>query len=231
MSMSTLLALESSATACTVALSVAGTCYCRESLTPREHTRLLLPMVDEVLEEAGIEIHQLDALAFSAGPGSFTGLRIAFGLVQGLAFARDIPVVPVPTLAALAEAARQQHQLQPGDHVLPALDARKDEVYWGLYRVDDHHRLIEQAVNRVSAAADVCVSVPVALGVGDGWLFADEMPARPQRTDVATMATASAVLALAEAAFQQGGAIPVTEAELTYLRDEVAWKKRERLQP
>src|SRR5690554_5279655 len=131
--MTTILALDAATTACSVALCRGGVITRQFVSTPREHTRLLLPMVDELLSEAGISLAQVDALAFTAGPGSFTGLRIGFGVVQGLAFGADLPVIPVSTLAALALAGARKAQLGSGC-ILPALDARMGEIYWGLYR-------------------------------------------------------------------------------------------------
>lgn len=188
-------------------------------------------MVDEVLTEAGLSIAQVNALAFSSGPGSFTGLRIAFGVVQGLAFARDIPVIPVPTLEALAEAAREHFSLTAGDRIVPALDARKDEIYWGVYRVVENDLMIEERANEVSAATGVVVEEGIAIGVGDGWRYASDIPARPLRVVADFVLTAEAVLTLARTRFEAGKLVAVDRAELMYLRNEVAWKKRERLLP
>lgn len=228
--MSTILALESSGSACSVALRHGDACFERQSLTPRAHTRLLLPMVESVLQEAELTLADVDALTFSSGPGSFTGLRIAFGVVQGLAFSHDIPVIPVPTLEALAEAARQHFSLQDGARILPALDARKDEIYWACYRVAGDTLIVEQD-NGVSAAGDIMDVGEVALGVGDGWLYADRIKVQPARVAADFVLMASALLRLAKARFDSGEWQRAEEAELVYIRDEVAWKKRERLLP
>src|SRR5690606_23380921 len=127
------LALDSSTEACSVAL-IDGDVLCERYIdAPREHTLHLLPMVDAVLAGRGLRLRDLHAVAFARGPGSFTGLRICLGLVQGLAFGAQLPVIPVSTLAALAQTVAQQ---QPGAFILSAIDARMDEVYWGLFRVN-----------------------------------------------------------------------------------------------
>ncbi len=98
-----LLAVETSTEACSAALYIDGIISERFELTPKEHTRLILPMIDSLMSDAGLKPQQLDALAFSCGPGSFTGVRIATGVIQGIALGADLPVVPVSTLAAIAQ--------------------------------------------------------------------------------------------------------------------------------
>ena len=98
-----LLAVETSTEACSAALYIDGIINERFELAPKEHTKLILPMIDSLLSDAGLKPQQLDALAFSCGPGSFTGVRIATGVIQGIAFGADLPVVPVSTLAAIAQ--------------------------------------------------------------------------------------------------------------------------------
>ena len=98
-----LLAVDTSTEACSAALYIDGIVNERFELTPKEHTRLILPMIDSLMSDAGLKPQQLDALAFGCGPGSFTGVRIATGVIQGIAFGADLPVVPVSTLAAIAQ--------------------------------------------------------------------------------------------------------------------------------
>lgn len=229
--MSTLLALESSGSACSIALQHKEVIYQRQSFTPRAHTRLLLPMVSEVLSEAQVTLAEVDALAFSSGPGSFTGLRIAFGLVQGLAFSQDLPVIPIPTLEALAQAGREHFSLGVGERILPALDARKDEIYWGCYCIAEDGHLVAEQSNAVSAASDIAVPGTIAVGLGDGWQYADGIAVQPARIAADFVLTATAVLSLAKQRLAAGSVQAAHEAELVYIRDEVAWKKRERLLP
>ncbi len=129
-----LLALETATEACSAAVWVDGAVLERYEIAPRRHAVLILPMVEAVLAEAGLTMNQLDAIAVGRGPGAFTGVRIAIGIAQGLAFAGDLPVVPVSTLAALAlGAAREMGQTR----IATALDARMGEIYWGTWAVSD----------------------------------------------------------------------------------------------
>lgn len=126
-----LLAIDTVTEACSAALLVDGGIRQRFENEPRRHTELILPMVEELLAEAQLSLSQLDALAVDRGPGSFTGVRIGIGVVQGLAFSVDLPVYPVSSLAALALAASEEAH---SDTILTLLDARMEEVYWGTFR-------------------------------------------------------------------------------------------------
>ena len=130
-----ILAIETATEACSAALYNDGEIICRYELAPRKHTQLILPMMDAILEEAGVTRSSLDAIAFGRGPGAFTGLRIAVGIAQGLALAVDKPVIPISTLGAMA-----QQVLETTSNVInsaeaafiPAIDARMGEVYWAI---------------------------------------------------------------------------------------------------
>ena len=160
-----LIALETATEACSAAVWVDGAILERYELAPRRHAALILPMSEAVLAEAGLKATQLDAIAFGRGPGAFTGVRIAVGVAQGIAFAADLPVVPVSTLAALAlGAARATGRAR----IAAALDARMGEVYWGCYVVDgdDAELLGEERV-----IAPTMASAPPGewFGAGGGW--------------------------------------------------------------
>jgi tRNA threonylcarbamoyladenosine biosynthesis protein TsaB len=131
-----LLALDTASAQCSAALLVGDQLLVRAVATPREHALLLLPMVDALLSEAGLGLSQLDGIAFGCGPGSFTGLRIAASVTQGLAAGADLPVLPVSDLRALAEGARvlaSTGSSAADGWVLACMDARMGEVYWGLF--------------------------------------------------------------------------------------------------
>ena len=125
-----LLTLDTSTDACSCALSVDGEIGEQSVIAPRQHTTLILPMIDQLLAEAGLKPTQLDGIAFGRGPGSFTGLRIACGITQGIAFAADIPVVPISCLATLAQGAYLEQGIEK---VLASIDARMNEVYFANY--------------------------------------------------------------------------------------------------
>src|SRR5262245_60374746 len=121
-----LLAVETSTELCSVALLRDKELFVEEALAENRHSEMLVPMLKRVLERARLDARQMDAFAFGQGPGSFTGIRIACGIVQGLAFAADRPVVPVPSLLALAEQSNE-------GRVVSALDARMGEAYIAAY--------------------------------------------------------------------------------------------------
>jgi tRNA threonylcarbamoyladenosine biosynthesis protein TsaB len=148
------LALDTSTEACSVALLIDGELHLRFELTERSHAELVLPMVESLLAEAGVGLADLDGLAFGRGPGAFTGLRIASGVVQGLALGANLPVVPVSSLAAVAE----QVTAASGEPVLVCNDARMGEVYWGVYA--------READGSVTALAPEAVSAPDRVGEG-----------------------------------------------------------------
>ncbi|MGS0465800.1 tRNA (adenosine(37)-N6)-threonylcarbamoyltransferase complex dimerization subunit type 1 TsaB [Cobetia marina] len=130
--MTTLLAIDASSSACSVALWQDGVVTAERCEAPRQHTQLMMPMIETLLADAQLTLKDLDALAYGHGPGSFTGLRIAAGTIQGLAFGLEVPVIGVSTLAALALQAHRHHHAR---FVLPMLDARMGELYTGAYRV------------------------------------------------------------------------------------------------
>ena len=123
-----ILAIDTATDACSCALETGGTIVARHAVEPRRHSELLLPMVHSVLEEAGVELGEIDAIAFGRGPGSFTGLRIACAVAQGLGLGAGCPLVPVSTLQVVATGMRRSRGTR---RVLVAFDARMGEVYWG----------------------------------------------------------------------------------------------------
>ena len=129
-----ILALDTATEACSVALAIDGEVVDRYEVLGRGHAERLLPMVQEVLAEAGVSLAAVDAIAFGRGPGSFTGLRIGAGVAQGLAFGANLRVLPVSDLAALAARAARQHEFR---FVLACLDARMAQVYWGAFDCHD----------------------------------------------------------------------------------------------
>ncbi|SDS57904.1 tRNA (adenosine(37)-N6)-threonylcarbamoyltransferase complex dimerization subunit type 1 TsaB [Pseudomonas oryzae] len=223
--MTTLLALDTATEACSVALLHEGRVLSRYEVIPRLHAQRVLPMVQELLAEAGITLAALDAIAFGRGPGAFTGVRIAVGVVQGLAFALGRPVLPISNLAVLAQRA---HREQGVSQVAAAIDARMDEVYWGCYRLAEGEMRLAgvEAVLPPERAALPRDADGDWFGAGTGWGYAARMPVAVHRMDAGLLPHAEDLLTLARAAWARGEALDAEQAQPVYLRDNVATPKK-----
>ncbi|MGO2133989.1 tRNA (adenosine(37)-N6)-threonylcarbamoyltransferase complex dimerization subunit type 1 TsaB [Marinobacter sp.] len=225
-----LLALDTSSEGCSAALFADGHVIEKFELAPRGHTRLLMPMVRELLAEQGLKPQDLDALAFACGPGSFTGVRIATGVVQGLAWGLGLPVVPVSSLEAVALGAIDALQVSEDEGIAVAFDARMSELYWGCFR--NRSGLPELlGEERVCPPSRVVLEAGVTHwdGAGQGWVFRADMPDEVSNqissVDEALIPRASWVARLAAVKFSNDLAVPAEQAQPVYIRDEVAWKK------
>ena len=216
----TLLALDTATEACSAALLHQGRIYQRAEVIPRLHAQRLLPMIDEVMAEAGIALADVDALVFGRGPGAFTGVRIATGMVQGLAFACDKPVIGISNLAALAQRAWREHGVE---QVCAAIDARMDEVYWGCYR-------LEEGVMALAGSEVVSAPEQVSLargfdspaGAGTGWQYAERLAVSVSASWPQMLPDAQDMLSLALPVWKSGQLLDAAEAQPVYLRDKVA---------
>lgn len=236
-----ILAIETATDACSAALLIGNPkdssnelddTAVEFELAPRKHTQLILPQVERLLASAELTLQDLDAIAFGQGPGAFTGLRIAAGVTQGLALAADLPVIPISTLAAMAQQCYQQYK---ADQVLVALDARINEVYWGKYTITDEKE------GRVSLVGNEQVILPNHIapvsshdkdaqwvGIGSGWnVYEDELRSivsNKQLVEVYPTLSPSAefVAQLAAFEYKKGNVLPTEEAQPIYLRDKVA---------
>ncbi|MDB2384739.1 tRNA (adenosine(37)-N6)-threonylcarbamoyltransferase complex dimerization subunit type 1 TsaB [Endozoicomonas sp.] len=222
-----LLALDTATEACSVALNIDGELTEHYELLPRRHSRELLPMVDALLSEAGWVLSDIDALAFGCGPGAFTGLRVATAMAQGLAFAVDIPVIPVSTLATLAQ---QAYRCYGSTHVLSAIDARMDEVYWGVFAEENQLMMPQQQEAVIKPEK---VSLPPAesvkwTGIGTGWTYRERLAISVETCYDQALPHALDIAVLAAADFSRGRLLPAEKAMPVYLRDKVALKKSER---
>lgn len=226
--MPNILAIETSAELASCALLVGDAVIARATSGVRTHSQSILPMVQELLREAGLALADCDAIAFGAGPGSFTGVRTACGVAQGLAYGANLPVLPMVTLAAMAEACRAR---SGATEVLAVLDARMGEVYWAQYRFDGAWAAV--VAPTLSAPQDVApLAVDGLQACGNGFeAYAAAFAERPfvagALTDIVPHAREMALLAVGPLAAGEG--VPAAEAQPIYLRNKIAFTSAERL--
>jgi tRNA threonylcarbamoyladenosine biosynthesis protein TsaB len=237
-----LLAVETATEACSVALIIDGAVIERYQRTQRDHTRLVLPMIDGLMAEAGLQPRDLDGLAFGRGPGSFTGVRIATAIIHGIALGADLPVVPVSTLAAVAqeffdrsqtEVHKKQLDQKPAGMAFVAMDARMGEIYWAVYRRGENGYAELMGTEQVIPAEKVEFSGLSGAGIGTGWgVYQEELTKRlaghVNHIETDNLPRAGWVARLGAHGFEQGLAVAVEEAMPVYLRDKVAKKESER---
>ena len=222
-----LLAIETATETVSVALDLNGEVLERYQHAPRQHAELLLPWVEQLLAEAEIGFASLDAIAFSRGPGSFTSLRIGIGVVQGLAWASELPVIPVSSLAATAQSAFNEGI----NNALVALDARMNEVFTGAFEANSNGIMIPVSAEKVCGPQDVQVpagSETYGIGIGfDRYEALNKLSGQLAgiRSDV--WPKASSVLKLAQEWLLSNEALPAEQAQPVYLRDNVAKKKKD----
>lgn len=217
-----LLAIETATEACSAAVLLEGEVLFRHQIAPRQHTALILSMVDQLLQDTGLQLKDFDALAYGRGPGAFTGVRIATGLIQGLAYGADLPVIPVSTLAALAQSAAST-----ASNIISAIDARMGEIYWCRY--------VTSGTGLVTALVDEQVSSPDQIlidenksyfGVGTGWEtyqseLATVMGKQLLGSDGNRYPDARDILSLAEYEYQKGNTVSAQDALPVYIRNKV----------
>lgn len=224
-----ILAIDTASARCSAALWLDGGSLHRGVETAREHARLLLPFVDELLAEAQLRLADIDVIAFGRGPGSFTGLRVACSVAQGLALGSGLPVMPVSDLRALALQAVARLEPRPFGQVLACMDARMGEVYWAAFPVIGGLPGDEGVIEGVGPPASVALGqVPgPAAAIGAGFSAWPGLAARlgieaaaclpglePDALDIARLAAADL------AAGRRAG--PAEDAQPVYLRDNVA---------
>jgi tRNA threonylcarbamoyladenosine biosynthesis protein TsaB len=228
--MTTILAVDTSTEACSVALQIGDKTIAKFADEPRSHSRLLMPMVQEVLAEAEIKVNQLDAIGVSIGPGSFTGLRIGFAAVQGMAYGADIPVVPVSTLELITATYTRQENPKAGE-IIALLDARMSEFNLGRYRVDDNHQIVALEADRLLSSDQVIELIAVNQGIsviGDAGGLLESAPELKGQF-IHIYPNAIDMLSLAQTEYLAQRAVAVETVDLVYLRGTEAWQKRKRL--
>ncbi|MCT4705885.1 tRNA (adenosine(37)-N6)-threonylcarbamoyltransferase complex dimerization subunit type 1 TsaB [Enterobacteriaceae bacterium H11S18] len=224
-----ILAIDTATEACSVALYHEGTSCAHFELCPREHTQRILPMVRDILNQSGLSLSELNALAYGRGPGSFTGVRIGIGIAQGLALGADLPMIGVSTLATMAQGAWRQ---TGATRVLAAIDARMGEVYWAEYQRDEQgvwHGEETEAVLKPEAVAERLRQLDGEWAtVGTGWQAWPDMALNSHivvRDGKTSLPAAEDMLPLAIQALTADRTVAVEHAEPVYLRNEVTWKK------
>ena len=228
-----ILAFDTSSSACSVALQNGDKINYLNKIAPMQQARLILPMIQELLHSSALTLKQLDAIAYGCGPGSFTGMRIASSVAQGIGLATNVPIIRISSLAAIAQAAFLEQQWTK---LLVALDARMQETYWAIYELGKHGRV--ELVEEEQACAPKKVTIPESIsrilrdsdgkkldwcGVGDGWeKYREALVMRlgfePQAINASQLPTAIAILELAKGKLDQGDWITAADAVPAYLR-------------
>ncbi len=223
--MAAILGIDTATEACTTGLWMDGEVRVRHAVTPRGHADRVLADCQALLAEAGLSLRDLDALAVGRGPGSFTGVRIGVGVAQGLAYAAGLRVIPVSTLAVIAQAVAEH---APARWIAVAIDARMEEVYWGVYRRDADGLVRPAGAERVCAPRAVSIpdEVGACVGAGSGWdthgvALQARLQGRLREMEPGALPHAAALLRLAAAARERGEGVSPAEAHPVYLRDRV----------
>lgn len=228
--MANLLAIEAASDSCSVALHLNDQIIERTEAAPRMHSRLLYPMLNGLMQEAGIAPKQLDAVVFGKGPGSFTGLRIAAATAQGIGFACDIPLIGISTLQAMAQ---QTAKEQMANTVLAVMDARMNELYVGYYQWSDKLQLmqanIEDQICPINTSLDMLnlKKQQVLAACGHGLKLTEKLDLSIQnipKQNANQILNASSLIPKALDLFQKNQVLKPEDVELSYLREQSHWK-------
>ncbi len=218
-----ILAFDTSTEACSAALLRHDSAIFSEfEIAPRQHQGRLPQLVDKVLDASGLVKTDITHCAFTNGPGAFTGIRIAAARAQGIGIALDIPLLPISTLALLAQTAFDS---MPCNKILVALDARMNEIYWAVYGRTMDGCASLNGIEQLNAACDIEVEADIEAGVGHGWIEELRM-----KTDISVnpnlLPDARSMFKLALAAVDTNAAVDAAEISINYLRNQVAEKAR-----
>jgi len=219
-----LLAIDTTTDACLVALQAEGQRFERRRIAPRQHAALVLPMVDELFTEAAMPLSDIAVIAFAAGPGSFTGLRIAAAITQGLAFGADVAVLPLSSLQIVAQSVYAEHGV---GQLIVAENAHMGEMYWNCYRLDGALMQATQPDQLISPEAFALPAGEDWHMVGSAWDVYGELLAGARgkfRLIDDAYPSASALLDLACGSVRQGALKSARQALPVYLRGAGAWK-------
>lgn len=228
--MDNILAIDTATDACSVALLLNGVLSEQHEVIPRKHNQRLQPMLQALLGSGDLRGLGVEAIAYGAGPGSFTGLRIAASAVQGLAFSNQLPAVPVSTLATQVMSALRLGYIDTSGTVLSLLDARIGEVYWALFEIIDGLPCLTQGpgVSRPEQVPDLAPATPL-LAIGDGCQAVPDMPASLRNRIVQAvpglLPAARDIIPLAQREIAAGRSQRAQDVAPVYVRDEISWKK------
>lgn len=217
------LAIDTSTSAQVIGLRAGSEDIERFEIAGRAHSKLILPAILDLLAEAGIDKQSLDVIVFGQGPGSFTGLRIAVGVVQGLAFGLDIPVVPVSTLACLAQG---EYRRSGAERIVVAQTARLEEVFFGSFEIRGGLAIPVSEERVVEASKAPRQPFDTCAGVGSGWALKEQLESAlgtvAEQVVLEAWPRARDLLDLGLHAMAQGKAVSALEARPMYLREQVA---------
>jgi tRNA threonylcarbamoyladenosine biosynthesis protein TsaB len=236
-SMSNILVFAASSAWCSVALNVNGVLYSLAEMQPRKHAQLIMPMIDDVCNRASIKAIEIDGIAFGKGPGSFTGLRIAISVAQGLSLATGARLYGISSLKALAWQGMKQlsnehapNKLPANEQVLAIMNAHMGEVFYGAYRNTEQGlvAVIDDSLAKPAQVNLAALEMSQWTGVGDGFQFTPELPGNItelKRVQEDTYPMAESMMDLALQAWEKDYFTAAELQQPVYLRDTVAWKK------
>ncbi len=227
--MTKILAVDASTEACSAALYVDGKVMSDKTVAPQGHTKLLLPMIDKLLNNANLKLTDLDAISTGRGPGSFTGVRIGVSLAQGLAFGAGVPLIGIGDLEVIAYQAMKN---TTASFFVSAIDARMGEVYLGIYQKNSKSELEPLCDEQVISPEAALELIHKYIGNQEASYAGTGFEKYPELSEGSSMVKApedlpwaESVATLAAAKFKRGELSNPEEVLPVYLRDQVTWKK------
>jgi tRNA threonylcarbamoyladenosine biosynthesis protein TsaB len=218
-----ILTFDTATEACTVALQCGDAVFYRHQIAPQQHAKLLLPLIQSLIDEANIKLSDLNAIGFGCGPGSFMGVRLATGMAQGLGFGLNIPLIPISTLQTIAQTT---YQTTTSDNILAGWDARMNEIYWGFYQLDENNLMQPTINDQLSAPEAVDTAFVHTIGslAGNAWkAYRDRLPSAFSSIQSFTdlYPEAKAMLPIAISKYVSGEAVAAVNAHPHYVRHHV----------
>lgn len=226
--MTNILILDASSSLCSVSLLHSGQIHHLCEDQPRRHAQRLLPMVDDILTAAKVNKSELNGIAYGRGPGSFTGIRIAASVMQGIALALNLPVFGVSTLQAIAQQLAQQKALNPGQEIAAIMDAHMGEVFWGIFQLQENGLVTLHGQEQVATPEHCRQQLADFKGVfaGDGLTLEALAGQFPDEKSFANVLPKTEYMtSLVADAWDKGQFGSEEQHAPVYLRDSVAWKK------